>query len=143
VPAARPVTPEEFAGEIAMLRGRVVVLNVWATWCVPCLREIPDLLAVEKELGTKGLALLGLSVDEPQDAARVETFRLKYFAGFRSLVRTTSNMYDAVSVLDPGWNEIVPTTYLIGRDGKIFSRVQGKKTTAEFRAAALAALAAK
>ncbi len=140
-PAARSVTPDEFNGELAALRGRVVVLNVWATWCVPCLREIPDLVAVEQELGGKGLSLLGLSVDEPQDAARVETFRQKYFAGFRTLVRTTSNMYDAVSPIDPGWNEIVPTTYLIGRDGKVLTRIQGKRTAEEFRAAAMAALA--
>ena len=92
--------------------------------------------------GGKGLALLGLSVDEPQDAARVETFRQKYFAAFRSLVRTTSNMYDAVAPLDASWNEIVPTTYILGRDGKILARVQGKKTQQEFRAAALEALKA-
>jgi len=142
VPVVRAVTPDEFGGEIAALRGRVVLLNVWATWCVPCLKEIPDLLQIEAELGARGLTVLGLSIDEPADVTRVEAFRQKYFAGFRSLVRNSTDMDAAVSVVDPAWNEVVPTTYLIGRDGRMLSRIQGKKTLAEFRAAALAALTA-
>ena len=141
-PAVRPATPEEFAREIASLRGQVVMLNVWATWCVPCLKEIPDLLKLEDELAGRGFVLLGLSIDEPADAARVEAFRQKYFVAFRSLVRNTTDMDAAVSVVDPAWNEVVPTTYLIGRDGRMLTRTQGKKTLEEFRAAALEALAA-
>jgi thiol-disulfide isomerase/thioredoxin len=143
IPPARTVTPDEFARELAALRGNVVMVNVWATWCVPCLKEVPDLLQVEQELGGRGFVLLGLSIDEPGDLARVESFRQKYFAGFRTLVRDTSDMDAAVSVVDPAWNEIVPTTYLIGAGGRTLSRIQGKKTLAEFRAAALDALAAR
>jgi peroxiredoxin len=110
---------------------------------VPCLKEVPDLLQVEQELAGRGFVLLGLSIDEPGDLARVESFRQKYFAGFRTLVRDTSDMDAAVSVVDPAWNEIVPTTYLIGAGGRTLSRIQGKKTLAEFRAAALDALAAR
>ena len=141
-PAIRAVTPEQFAQELATLRGRLVMLNVWATWCVPCLKEIPDLLTVEAELGPQGFVLLGLSIDEPGDAPQVESFRQKYFAGFRSLLRNSSDLDAVVSVVDPAWNEVVPTTYLIGREGHMSLRIQGKKAVEEFRAAARAALAA-
>ena len=139
-PPTRTVTPEEFGREIAALRGQVVMLNVWATWCVPCLKEIPDLLTVGDELAPRGFVLLGLAVDEPADAGRVEEFRQKYFADFRTLLRGSTDMDATVSVVDAAWNEIVPTTYLIARDGKISARLQGKKSLSEFRAAALEAL---
>jgi len=142
VPALRSVTPDELAREIAAMRGKVIMLNVWASWCVPCLKEIPDLLMIEAELGDKGFVLLGLSIDEPGDAARVESLRQKYFAGFHTLVRNSTDMDALVSVVDPAWNEVVPTTYLLGRDGRTLSRIQGKKTVEEFREAVLAALAA-
>ncbi len=143
MPGIQAATPDEFARELAALRGQVVMLNVWATWCVPCLKEIPDLLKIGAELGGQGFVLLGLAIDEPGDAARVESFRQKYFATFRSLVRNSTDMDAVVSVVDPAWNEIVPTTYLIGRDGRTLTRMQGKKTLEEFRAAALEALAAR
>ena len=142
-PAVRSVTPDEFARAIAATRGKVLMLNVWATWCSPCIKEIPDLVKIEAELGGNGFVLLGLSIDEPGDAARVESFRLKYFAGFHSLVRHSTDMDAVVGVVDPAWNDIVPTTYLIGRDGQTLSRIQGKKTAEEFREAVLEALAAR
>jgi hypothetical protein len=67
--------------------------------------------------------------------------RQKWFADFRTFVRDAPDMDTAVSVIDPAWNEVVPTTYLLGRDGRMIMRIQGKKTFDEFRAAALAALA--
>jgi thiol-disulfide isomerase/thioredoxin len=134
------VTPESFRAELASMRGKVVLLNVWATWCGPCLKEIPDLVAIEKELAARGFVLVGISVDEAADLARVEDFRQKYFPEFRTVVRETSDMDAVVSVIDPAWNEIVPTSYLIGRDGRVIERIQGKKTREEFRKAALAAL---
>ena len=136
----KTVTPEAFRAELASMRGKVVLLNVWATWCGPCLKEIPDLLAVERDLAAKGLVLAGLSVDDTADLARVEGFRQKYFPEFRTFVRDATDMDAVVSVVDPAWNEIVPTSYLIGRDGRVIERIQGTKTRAEFRAAALAAL---
>lgn len=142
-PAARSATPEEFARELQALRGKVVMVNVWATWCVPCLKEVPDLLEVEREFAGRGFVLLGLSIDEPGDVARVESFRQKWFADFHTLVRDAPDMDTAVSVIDAAWNEIVPTTYLLGRDGRVLVRIQGKKSRDEFRQAAQAALAAR
>lgn len=139
-PPTRAVTPAEFAAELAALRGQVVMLNVWATWCVPCLKEIPDLVSIAEELRPKGFVLLGLSVDEPGDAGRVEAFRQKYFPAFHSLLRNSPDMDSAVSGIDPAWNEIVPTTYIIGRDGRVVRRIQGKQPRAEFRALANEAL---
>ena len=125
---------ESLRAEIDRHKGKVLVLNLWATWCTPCLREIPDLMKLERELAGRGVALVALGMDDPAEFAAVEAFRAKHFAQFRSLLRDTPDMDAAVSVVDPAWNELLPTTYLIGRDGKVVKRIQGKKTLEEFRA---------
>jgi len=140
---ARLVTPDALRAELAALRGRVVLLNVWATWCTPCLKEIPDLVAVGQALRDDGLVVLGLSVDEAADLPRVEEFRDRHFPGFRTLVRDAPDMDAVVGVVDAAWNEVVPTTYVIGRDGAVLERVQGRKSREAFEATARAALEAR
>jgi thiol-disulfide isomerase/thioredoxin len=135
VPATQLITAPQLRTLLDAQRGKVVVVNVWGTWCVPCLREIPDLVALEQELAPRGVLLVGLGMDEPgMLASQVEPFRLKYFPGFRTWLRNEPDMDALVSTLDPAWNEILPTTYLIGRDGKVARKIQGRKTPDEFRA---------
>ena len=132
--AAELIDPAGLRKLLEAQRGKVVVLNLWATWCVPCLREIPDLVALERELAPRGVTLLGLSMDEPSAlAAQVEPFRRKHFPAFRTWLRASEDMDALVSVVDPAWNEILPTTYLLGRDGKVAKKIQGKRTLELFR----------
>ena len=58
-------------------KGKVVVLNFWATWCWPCREEIPDLVSLQKEYAARGLVVLGVSMDEG-DPARVASFAKKF-----------------------------------------------------------------
>lgn len=144
-PPAPPTVPAIDAGALRQLldaeRGKVVVLNLWATWCVPCLREIPDLLRLEKELGPRGVVLIGVSMDEPDDGARVAAFHAKYFPAFRTWLRSERELDAIASVVDPAWNEVLPTTYVLAPDGRVARRVQGARTQEEFRALLEAALA--
>lgn len=127
------VTAAELRTRLAALRGQVVILNLWATWCVPCLREIPDLLEVEAQLQARGVRLVGLAMDEPeQRTTLVAPFRAQHFPRFQTLLRNEPDMDSLVSVIDPAWNEILPTTYLIGRDGRVFRKIQGRRSVAEF-----------
>ncbi len=131
---AKPISAAEFKSALASARGKVVVLNLWATWCVPCLREVPDLLAVTNEVKGSGVVLIGVAVDDPSPGAtEVERFRKKYFPEFFTYARQGPEMDELASVIDPTWNEVVPTTYLIDRNGKVARRIQGKKSLAEFR----------
>ncbi len=141
VPATQLVDPAGLSKLLAERRGRVVVLNLWATWCVPCLREIPDLVALENEFAARGLVLVGLGMDDPGAlATQVEPFRKKNFPAFRTWLRSEPDMDALVSVVDPAWNEILPTTYLIGRDGRLLKKIQGKRTLEQFRELILPAL---
>ena len=134
--AFTPVSPEGLKAELAARQGQVVLVNFWATWCRPCLKEIPVLLELEKSLGPRGFALVLVSLDEPADrAAIVAPFLAKHFPDLRTFGRETRDMDGTVSVLDPAWNEVLPTSYVLGRDGQVATRLQGGKTAAQFEAA--------
>lgn len=129
----RLATAEEFSASLATLRGRPVVLNLWGTWCAPCLKEIPDLMQLEREFADRRVELVAVAMDDPADLAMVDGFRKRFFPEFDSYIRNEPDMDTLVSVVDPAWNELLPTTYLIGSDGKVIKRIQGKKSIEEFR----------
>lgn len=140
--AAEPVQaigPEQFQKLVAAEKGNLVVLNLWATWCAPCLVEIPDLMKLEKELANMKVKLIGLSVDDPRGTtAAIGAMRDRRFPGFNTYARDKGELDELISVVDPAWNEVVPTTYILGRDGKVKTRIQGKKSLEEFKAAVTA-----
>lgn len=115
-------------------RGKVVLLNLWATYCAPCLKEIPELVSLERELGRRGLVVIGVAMDEPNALDRVvRPFHAKYFPRFRTYQRSESDLDAIPNVVDAGWNQALPTTYLIDRKGRSQRRVQGRKTPEEFK----------
>lgn len=99
-------------------RGEVVLVNFWATWCAPCIREIPDLAALHEQFGPEGLTIVGVSVDEGGlDTVRpfAEEHDIPY-----PLVAATAEFTAAF-----GEVYSLPTTFLINRDGEIERRVIG------------------
>jgi thiol-disulfide isomerase/thioredoxin len=135
-PAVQLIDAAGFKDALAQLRGRVVIVNLWATWCVPCLKEVPELVRLATDLEDDGVTLIGVAMDDPADRLTlVAPFQRKYFPALRTFQRTESDMDTLVSVMDPSWNEVLPTTYLIDRDGKVAERIQGVRSYGEFRAA--------
>ena len=97
---------------LAAYKGKVLVINFWATWCPPCRREIPDFIAAYKELKGEGLEILGLSVDETTGPALLEWTRkmgVNYPIALATPEITTA--YEPV--------EFIPTTIIIDRKGMI------------------------
>lgn len=107
--AGRPLTLADF-------RGRVILLNIWATWCGPCRKEMPDLDRLQAELGGPGFQVLALSIDR----GGIERVR-KFFddTGIRQLTIYLDRQAGAMTALTLTG---VPTTLLIGRDGKEIRR---------------------
>lgn len=112
------------------LRGRVVVLNVWATWCGPCRIEIPVLQSLHEEFGGDDVVVVGLSTDVAP-AATVESWLdergVDYANGF--LDRETRRALGGISH--------TPTTYLIDREGRVHHKVLGLFAPPAMRAAVI------
>jgi len=99
-------------------KGKVIVLNFWATWCPPCKTEMPWLVDLENKYRAQGIEIVGVALDEapPKEIA---SFAREMQLNYPVLIGddNTSDAYGDVQML--------PTTFYIGRDGKIVSRVVG------------------
>jgi len=112
------------AWRMADHRGQVVLLNYWATWCGPCWEETPGLIRLSKELGPKGLAVVGVSIDEG-GAAKVK----KFVADFHVPYPVT--MQDHGSQMEYGMAG-VPTTILVDRQGRVAKTYVGAVREKDF-----------
>ena len=107
-------------------KGKVILLNYWATWCGPCKVEIPDLIALQEQYRDSGLVVLGVSQDDDPETLR--TFAAAHKMNYPVLVgRDQQELLDAQG---PLWG--LPTSYVIGRDGAICTRHVGPATKDEF-----------
>jgi thiol-disulfide isomerase/thioredoxin len=106
--------------ELAELRGRVVLLNFWATWCAPCRREMPMLSKLQREYAGQGLVVLYVSLEEPEVLAPF--LARNRFDGIQGRLAHAADFYDA--------GKFYPLSYLISRDGRVAQRWSGRPTEA-------------
>lgn len=105
---------------LAELRGSVVMLNIWATWCAPCREEMPGLQQLHREYADAGLRVIGVSIDASGMASEIRHFTDAYGIDFTIL-------HDpAESVMRAFRARAVPETFLIDRDGRVVRRWIGK-----------------
>jgi len=102
---------------LSRLRGRVVLLNFWATWCAPCQAEMPAFNSWQLEYGSRELAVIGISMDDDEDSARKLVERLKIGYPVAMGDAKLGKLYGGVLGL--------PLTFLISRDGKVLAQFQG------------------
>ncbi len=105
--------------DLADQEGRVLLVNFWATWCAPCREEIPDLNALQAELGGEGLRVIGVALDR-QGREKVEPFAEKLSIEYPVVI-------DAEGTAESEFGPIpgLPTTIVVGPDGQITKRVVG------------------
>jgi peroxiredoxin len=109
-------TATDLAGDsvsLSSLRGQVVLLNLWATWCVPCRHETPYLQSLNEEHADDGLTIVGISMDTRDARDQVEDFVKEYGVTYRVLVDPQMAGLDTWHVLG------LPASFLIDRDGTL------------------------
>lgn len=130
-----PVDETRFGEVLEANRGSVVLVNLWATWCAPCLKEIPELVELEHDLGPRGLRLIGISLDDVGSEDKIREFRDRWFPEFRTFYVTDEDWYKLVGMIDTQWSSILPTTFVIDRSGALVDTVTGGQNYAAFEAA--------
>jgi thiol-disulfide isomerase/thioredoxin len=128
-PANMNFTLKDIGGKdvkLASFKGKVVLLNFWATWCGPCKVEIPWFNEFQQKYQDKGFVVLGISADDTVE--QLQPFVAQYKMTYPVLVGLGRD--DVQEALGPVWG--LPTTLLISRDGKICKKHMGLAQKAEF-----------
>jgi len=119
-PAAPSFTVRDLSGRetsLSSYRGKVVLLNFWATWCEPCRKEIPRFIEFQKQYGSQGLQVLGVSLDD--DAKPVREFRDQFNVNYPIA------MGDAKLAESYGGVLGLPITFIIDPQGRIAAKHVG------------------
>lgn len=117
--AAKTMDPTPRMKTLSDYRGDVVLLNIWATYCIPCRTEMPSFEAVYKDFAPKGLKVVAVSVDQAGMEQQIREFASEYKLSFEIL-------YDDTGAIQSIYRTTgVPETFVIGRDGVIHKRFIG------------------
>ena len=103
--------------------GEVVYVNFWATWCVPCRRELPHLQQLSEEYGDKGLLVVGVNTDSAQNKSKIKPYVKRQQVSFLTVLDPDNNVLDAYNP-----TRDLPYAVLIDQQGNIKKTYQGYRT---------------
>ncbi|HWA49826.1 MAG TPA: TlpA disulfide reductase family protein [Dongiaceae bacterium] len=115
------IAPLDSAGkpaDMAVYRGKALLVNLWATWCAPCIKELPSLAELEKISGGADFAVVTIALDEP-DAAKVAPFLAQHGPGLPALIDTNRTIDKVMRV------SALPTSFLVDKEGKVRAVLTG------------------
>jgi len=99
--------------------GKALLINVWATWCDPCVEEFPDLVALDREYRSKNVDIVSVNIDDSDD---IESKVLPFLHSQKSSMKTYTNGFkkpeDFINALNPSWSGAVPATIIFDSSGK-------------------------
>jgi thiol-disulfide isomerase/thioredoxin len=129
----RSVTPQSLKAEIARNKGKVVVVNFWATWCAPCVKELPALAQLQAKTAGKGAVLLLVSADDPGIKNKVAL--VAGSKGHRVTRQISSDIDIFFGGFDPKNKDSIalPRTYIYNRKGVLVKTITQEQTLAGYQ----------
>lgn len=140
-PEVQPATIEQLGEVVRAAGAKVVLLNVWATWCVPCREEFPDLLRVGREYRERGLRLVLVSGDFDSERPAVQRFLTEQGVDFLTYFKQGADM-PFIDGLDARWSGALPVTVIYDGAGRKLWFHEGKTSYDTLKTRIEAALAA-
>jgi thiol-disulfide isomerase/thioredoxin len=116
--------------KLSALRGQVVVVNFWATWCGPCQEELPRLSAIAESYAGKPVRFVLISIDEPKNRAKIPAVLARLHASLESWDDADTDTMDRF-----GLGNIVPGTAILDDKGEVVARIMGEAREEDVRGA--------
>jgi thiol-disulfide isomerase/thioredoxin len=119
-PKVGTLKPADFGKFRDSAKGKVLVINFWATWCGPCVAEFPELVALDAKYRDKGMKLVGITADEAEDVQpKVIPFIKKHQVKFDIIRQDTDDPEEMMSQIIKDWNGVIPATFVYDKNGNL------------------------
>ncbi len=126
-------TAEEMGSIKDTHKGKVLLINFWATWCKPCVKEFPELVKLYINYKDKSFELVFISVDVPEEVeTKVIPFLKKQGVDFVSYYNKFDKPEELINYIDKDWEGAIPSTYIYDKEGKLTSHILGSRSYDEF-----------
>jgi thiol-disulfide isomerase/thioredoxin len=137
-PAQTKLTPLDeaaFRKLIAAGKGKVLLVDFWATWCKPCRAETPALVSLEAKLRARGFQLITVSADEPEQETAAAKFASEMRVPGTAYIRKAKDDDKFINFVDPKWTGALPAMFLYDRAGRKVKAYFGETPAKEIEAA--------
>jgi thiol-disulfide isomerase/thioredoxin len=134
-PKLTPVNEAGYRQLVAAHKGRVLLVNFWATWCKPCRAEMPDLVKLAERLQAKGLDMVSISADEPEQEPEARKFMAATKVPGPLFIKNAADDDKFHAAIDAKWMGELPALILYDRNGKKVQALLGEKPVKDLEAA--------
>lgn len=124
--ALRPLDEAVYRKLLSSQKGQVLLVDFWATWCAPCREEMPHLARVEAKYRSRGLRLITVSCDEPEQEADAYQFLQESGAPPARYLKKVADDEKFINFVDPSWSGALPALFLYDRTGKLVKSFVGE-----------------
>lgn len=134
----KPVTLDKISKNgiaelLANKSDKLRLINVWATWCGPCVIEYPDLVNLQRIYGNRKFEFISLSADKPDNPDKVLEFLKTKHSPIQNYLFDSDDKYALIEAVDPNWNGALPYSVLLEPGGKVVYAVQGSVNMLELK----------
>lgn len=134
VQPVQPLDREGLRRLVTERNGRILFMNVWATWCAPCVEEFPDLVKLSRAYTENDVEVVGISVDYVDEIeTKIVPFLKKQNVPFRIYVAQFEHQEDFINAVDKSWNGALPASFIFDPDGKQRFFLVGEGTFEQFK----------
>ncbi len=125
-PPLQPVDESGYQKIIAASKGKVLLIDFWATYCKPCRAEMPQLLQLETRLAPRGVKVITVSADEPEMTAAAAKFALEVGVKGPAYIRKAKDDDKFINFVDPKWSGALPALMVYDKAGKLVKSFYGE-----------------